>query len=159
MTTTSKTAKASAKAKAVKAKAKAVNRPAKAQRKPLAFDYAEVERLAGLGLTQEKIAIALGCSERTITNKLNNDANFAEAYARGKASREVFVASKLQERIEDGDTSAIKFYLSSQCDWREARDQRVSGGLDVDVNHGGEVAVDVTNLSLERLIRLAELED
>ena len=145
--------------KAIKPKAKAANRPVKAQRAPLKFDYKQVEHLAGLGLSQEKIAIALGCSERTIANRLNKDSDFAAAYARGKVQREQLVASKLQERIDDGDTSAIKFYLASQCNWREARDQRVSGGLDLDVNHGGEVSVEITTMSLDRLMALAELED
>lgn len=133
---------------------KAVNRPAKAKRCPLEFDYAQVEYLAGLGLSQEKIALKLGCSERTITNRLNQDANFAAAYARGKVSREVLVASKLQERIEDGDTTAIKFYLSTQCDWREASkvDATVNAKVDAKVEH------DVKFMSDDELLRLAAMD-
>lgn len=132
-------------------KPKAANRPAKAKRSPLVFDYKEVERLAGLGLSQEKIALALGCCERTITNKLNKDAKFAEAYARGKVSRETFVADKLQERIEDGDTNAIKFFLVTQCDWREA--SKVDATVNAKVETKG--TLDVKLMSDEELMRLA----
>lgn len=132
-------------------KPKAANRPAKAKRSPLEFDYDKVEYFAGLGLTQEKIALALGCSERTVSNRLNQDAKFAAAYARGKVSREQLVASKLQERIEDGDTNAIKFYLVTQCDWREASkvDATVNAKVEATVEH------DVKLMSTEELMRLA----
>ena len=132
-------------------KPKAADRPAKARRSPLVFDYKKVERLAGLGLSQEKIALALGCCERTITNKLNQDAKFAAAYACGKVAREQLVASKLQERIEDGDTNAIKFYLVTQCDWREASkvDATVNAKVEATVEH------DIRLMSDEELMRLA----
>lgn len=137
--------------KAKTTKPKAADRPLKARRSPLAFDYNQVEYLAGLGLTQEKIALALGCSPRTLANRLNQDASFAEAYARGRVSREQLVASKLQERIEDGDTTAIKFYLSTQCDWREASkvDATVNAKVEATVEH------DVKLMSTEELMRLA----
>lgn len=136
-------------------KPKAADRPAKARRSPLVFDYKKVERLAGLGLSQEKIALALGCCERTITNKLNQDAKFAAAYACGKATSEQFVASKLRERIEDGDTNAIKFFLVTQCDWREASkvDATVNAKLDAKVEH------DIKLMTDAELMRLAAGED
>lgn len=137
--------------KAKTKKPKAANRPAKAKRSPLEFDYDQVEYLAGLGLTQEKIALALDCSERTVSNRLNQDAEFAAAYARGRVSREQLVASKLQERIEDGDTTAIKFYLSTQCDWREA--SKVDATVNAKVETKG--TLDVKLMSDEELMRLA----
>lgn len=136
-------------------KPKAANRPAKAQRSPRKFDLMEVERLAGLGLSQEKIAQALECCERTITNHLNKDAEFAAAYARGKIAREEFVASKLQERIEDGDTNAIKFFLVTQCDWREA--SKVDATVNAKVETKG--TLDVKLMSDAELMRLAAGED
>ena len=38
-----------------------------------AFDLAEVERLASLGLTREQIAAALGASASTVYNRLRDD--------------------------------------------------------------------------------------
>lgn len=147
-----KSTKASAKDKADKAPKKlAVDRPLKAKRSPLEFDYAEVERLAGLGMTQEKIAQALGCCERTVSNRLNNDAAFAAAYARGRLSREEFVASRLQDRIEEGDTTAMKFYLSCQCGWREASKVDATVSAKVDVSG----SLDLRTMSDAELMRLA----
>ena len=148
-----KTTKASAKDKADKAPKKltAADRPLKAKRSPLEFDYAEVERLAGLGMTQEKIAQALGCCERTVSNRLNNDAAFAAAYARGRLSREEFVASRLQDRIEEGDTTAMKFYLSCQCGWREA--SKVDATVNAKVDVSG--SLDLRAMSDAELMRLA----
>lgn len=128
---------------------RAADRPAKAKRNPIEFDYNQVEYLAGLGLTQEKIGMALGCCERTVRDRLNKDAEFAAAYARGRVLREQVVASKLQERIDAGDTTAIKFYLSTQCDWREASKLEASVNAKVEVEH------DIKAMSLEELMRLA----
>ena len=75
------TAKATAKAK-TKAQAKTTRAPKKNGPTPRKFDLAKVERLAGLGLSQEKIALALGCGERTIRARLTDDADFAAAYRR-----------------------------------------------------------------------------
>lgn len=129
-------------------------RAARPHLKPLVFDYKKVEHLAGLGLSQRKIALALGCSERTVGQRLHDDAEFAAAYARGRVSREQIVASKLQERIADGDTSAIKFYLACQCDWKESSKVEAEVKADVSVEH------DLTAMSLAELMVLAgECED
>lgn len=129
-------------------KSKSVRNP-KTKRSPIAFDYDKVERLAGLGLSQEKIAIALGCSTRTINNRLNDDAAFSDAYARGRASREVIVADKLAENCDNGDTSAIKFYLQAVAGWKERQD--VTMQAEVKANH----TMDLKAMSVDEL--LAEL--
>ena len=106
---------------------------------------AKVERLAGLGLTQEKIALALGCSERTILNRLSDNAEFAQAYTRGRASREVLVADKLADRCNDGDVSAIKFYLQCVAGWREKQD------ITVQAEVKQETTVSLKDMSTEEL--------
>lgn len=118
---------------------------AEAQKGPLVFDYAKVERLAGLGLSREKIAIALGCSERTIYNRIREDADFAAAFARGRAAREVIVADKLAENCDKGDTSAIKFYLQAVAGWAEK--QQIEMQADVNAKH----KVSVKEMSIEQL--------
>ena len=137
-----------------KNKAKRIKRAnPKASRSPLIFDYVEVERLAGLGLSQAKIAIALGCSERTINNRLNDDAEFAQAYARGRALREIVVADKLAENCNNGDTSAIKFWLQAVAGWKERQD--VSMQAEVKAEH----KLDITTISTEKLLaELAKIE-
>lgn len=118
---------------------------AEASRSPIVFDYAKVERLAGLGLSREKIAVSLGCSERTIYNRIRDDADFAAAFARGRAAREVVVADKLAENCDKGDTSAIKFYLQAVAGWTER--QQVEMQADVKAEH----KLSVKDMSTEQL--------
>lgn len=122
-------------------------------RHPITFDYDEVERLAGLGLTREKIAIALGCCTRTLQNRIVNDSDFADAIARGSAKREAVVASKLAERCDDGDVSAIKFFLQAVCKWSERQELQVQADVSVDAS------VSVKDMTTEQLqAAIAKLE-
>lgn len=134
---------------AARAERQAQARAVRKRCRPLDFDLEKVEYLAGLGLTQAKIAMAIGCAERTIRQRLHDIPEFAEAYSRGRVSREKLVASKLQERIEAGDTSAIKFYLSCQCGWKEASK--------VEAEVHGKVALehDLSSMSIAQLMELA----
>ena len=63
-----------------------------------AFDLAEVERLASLGLTREQIAAALGASASTVYNRLRDDEEFSEAVKRGEALGIGAVASNPKSR-------------------------------------------------------------
>ncbi len=89
------------------------------------FDLAEVERLASLGLTREQIAASLGASASTIYGRLRDDEAFAEAVRRGEAQGIGAVASKLMEQINEGNTTAMIFYLKSRAGWRESSEIRV----------------------------------
>ncbi len=90
-----------------------------------AFDLAEVERLASLGLTREQIAAALGASASTVYNRLRDDEEFSEAVKRGEALGIGAVASKLMDQINEGNTTAMIFYLKSRAGWRESCEIRV----------------------------------
>lgn len=138
------TAKATAKAK-TKAQAKTTRAPKKNGPTPRQFDLAKVERLAGLGLSQEKIALALGCSVSTVESRLAKCADFKDAYTRGRASREVLVADKLADRCNDGDVSAIKFYLQCVAGWREKQD------ITVQAEVKQETTVSLKDMSTEQL--------
>jgi len=92
-----------------------------------AFDLAEVERLASLGLTREQIAAALGASASTVYNRLRDDEEFSEAVKRGEALGIGAVASKLMDQINEGNTTAMIFYLKSRAGWRESSEIRVEG--------------------------------
>ena len=138
------TAKATAKAK-TKAQAKTTRAPKKGGATRKTFDPAKVERLAGLGLSQEKIALALGCSDKTIRNRLADDSEFSAAYTRGRASREVLVADKLADRCDEGDVGAIKFYLQCVAGWREKQD------ITVQAEVKQETTVSLKDMSTEEL--------
>lgn len=79
------------------------------------IDMAEVERLAGLGLTQEEIATSLGFSERTFRNRKKDSAAFADAIKRGKASAAEEISNQLFEKAKTGDLGAIIWYEKTRC--------------------------------------------
>lgn len=89
------------------------------------INLAEVERLASLGLTREQIATSLGVSESTFYNRMRDEEAFAEAVKRGEALGISTVASKLMEQINEGNTTAMIFFLKSRAGWREASEIKV----------------------------------
>ena len=53
-------------------------------RKKIEIDLAQVEACAARGLSMEKIALAMGISPRTLTNRKTENALVAEAIKRGR---------------------------------------------------------------------------
>lgn len=75
----------------------------------------EIERMAGLGLTEAQIAAILGVSWRTLHRRKNGEGlvirtEVASALQRGKARAENDVAKALIERAKTGDVAAIRWY-------------------------------------------------
>ena len=122
----------------------------KYSRHPIEFDYNKVEHLAGLGLSRESIATALGCSVRTVFNRLNQDPEFAAAFEKGRAISEVVVASKLMEKCNEGNISAIKFYLNSVAGWRSNANINLSGDIKT------QTTLDLKSLDTGELLALLE---
>ena len=83
-----------------------------------AHELADLERLAGLGLTQAQIADWFGFSKRTLANRLG-DEKVAAIYKKGRARALEKVTGMLWRNIEKGDTASIFFYLKTQGGWRE----------------------------------------
>lgn len=102
-------------------------------RKKIEIDIAEAERLAGLGLTQEEIALSLGISERTLYENKAKSAEFAEAIKKGKAKTKRTVANRLFEKVEDGDLGAIIWFEKTRLGYS---DKMVNA-------HEGEVVIRV----------------
>jgi hypothetical protein len=73
----------------------------------LQLDLAEVERLAGLGLTDGEISTSLGIHVATMTRRKRDSEEFREAMRRGKARARAQVASKLMQAIDEGNIAAI----------------------------------------------------
>lgn len=83
----------------------------KKQTKPkIQIDMAEVERLAGLGLTQEEIACSLGIAASTFYNHKAESGEIGDAIKRGKASAAQEVSNQLFQRCKNGDLGAIIWY-------------------------------------------------
>jgi hypothetical protein len=86
-----------------------------AGRKRIELDLAEIERLAGLGLTEQEICDSLGVCVDTLGNRKKESSDFSEAIKRGKAHAHREVANKLYERCMAGELGAIVWYEKTRC--------------------------------------------
>jgi hypothetical protein len=108
------------------------------------IDIAEVERLAGLGLTNAEICLSLGISETTLYTRKRDSAEFADAIKRGQAKAAADVANALYLKATGGDLGAIVWYEKT----RGGRSDKQQ------IEHSG--SIDVTRLSDEELDRMHE---
>lgn len=76
-------------------------------------DLQEVERLAGLGLTQEEIGYVLGVTGRTIRTYKQNE-QFSSALKKGKVKADLNVTRSLYRRACEGDVTAAIFWLKNR---------------------------------------------
>lgn len=88
-------------------------------RKRIALDLAEVERLAGLGLTQGQIAASLGISEDTLGRRKKDSADFAAAIEKGAAFAASEIANVIYDAAKKGDMTAAIFYAKARMGWRD----------------------------------------
>ena len=82
------------------------------------IDLEKVEQAARICSSEEDIALR--------RRKQENE-QFAQAIKRGRAKANLFVGSKLMEKIASGDTASIIFYLKARCGWKET--QRLEGEM------------------------------
>jgi hypothetical protein len=100
-------------------------------RKKIDIDIKEIERLAGLGLTEEEIALNLGVSVDTLGRRKKDTADFAESIARGKARTKRNIGNKVYEKAMNGDSSMLKWFEQSRFGYTEKSEQATSGELTV----------------------------
>lgn len=109
-------------------------------RKKIELDLGEVERLAGLGLSEEQIGQALGVSQATITRRKQDTDDFADAIKKGRAAGIAHVTNQLREQIDNGNVTATLFFLKCKAGWTEqAEIERRLEGLErrlTGVDHG-----------------------
>jgi len=89
------------------------------------IDIKEVERLSGLGLTEEQISLSLGISVDTFGRRKSSVAEFAEAIKRGKTKAADVVSSKLMDLIKRGNLGAIIWYEKTRLGYSDRTDIRI----------------------------------
>lgn len=83
------------------------------------IDIAEVEKLAGQGLTYEQICLCLGIGDRTIYRKKKELAELAEAIERGRAKGVRDITNALFVKAMTGDVRACELFLKCRCGWTD----------------------------------------
>ena len=83
------------------------------------IDSSELQRLAGLGLTQKEMAGALGMSEQTFYNRLKETPELIEFIERGKAEANAKVANALFNAAVKGNFQAIRWWEITRRGIRE----------------------------------------
>lgn len=116
-------------------------------RKPkVRFDPAVAEKVqeyAAVGMTQDQVAVVLGCSVDTIQR------HYHEAWLKGKASANAKIAKRLFEKAMSGDTASLIFWTKAQMGWKESQnvDHTSSDGS----MSPKEISIDISKLSPEEL--------
>ena len=79
-------------------------------RKKLQIDYSQVERLAGIGLSNSEIADAMGFAEATLYRKKKDNESFESALKKGRAKAGADVANVVYEMAMAKNLSAAIWY-------------------------------------------------
>lgn len=124
-------------------------------RSEIPIDLKKVEEYAQVCDSEEEIALALGISQATLIRRKKDYDDFANAIKRGKAKANVFVGGKLMQKIKDGDTASIIFYLKARCGWREVNRTELSGPNGGPIQSA--VAPDLSGIDLKKLKAAKEL--
>lgn len=110
--------------------------------------YEIMEKLAGLGLTIKQICSIIGVSHQTLYRRLKEDGieKISVTLSRGRSVAISKVAAKAFDLALEGDSSMIKYILSTQGGWTEKSQITIEGG---------ENPLVVSSISDEQIQRMA----
>lgn len=91
------------------------------QKTKIPIDIEQVEGLAARGLNMQEISLALGISNRTLYYRMEKDQELVDAIARGQAKGIAKVTNELFKLTQQGNVTAIIFYLKCRAGWRETQ--------------------------------------
>ena len=80
----------------------------------------EIEKMAGIGLTDKDIALLLGVKERVFYYWKKKYPEFVQALKRGKTTAKMTIVNSLYRRAIEGNLTAIIFWLVNRYpeEWR-----------------------------------------
>ena len=92
-------------------------------RKPINIDIEELERLAGMGLSERQIASAMDISNSTLTRKKHIE-QIEHALKKGRAKAVAAVSSKLFDNAMDGKETSAIFFLKNRDpeNWKDRQE-------------------------------------
>ncbi len=111
-------------------------------RPPIEFNYEKVGELAALQGTYAEIAAGLGCSEDTITRRMQNDEKFAEAIKRARADGRISLRRAQWENAESGNAT-MQIWLGKQ--WLNQTDR-------IEQTHQGPEGGPITHADWSKLM-------
>lgn len=85
------------------------------------LDLAQIEALAGRGLTQAEICDALGICRSTLSRRKRDNDEVAAAIKKGRAKAHIVVANALFEAAKAGQSWAVIWYEKTRCGLTEDR--------------------------------------
>ena len=92
-------------------------------RKPININIEELERLAGMGLSERQIASAMDISNSTLTRKKHIE-QIEHALKKGRAKAVAAVSSKLFDNAMDGKETSAIFFLKNRDpeNWKDRQE-------------------------------------
>lgn len=98
-------------------------------------EIAQVEAMAGFGLTATQMASVLGMCEKTFYNKKNTIPEFASALERGRALTSYNVRKTAYQMATSGDWPAMTiFWLKCRENWKPA-DNDIDRHVNINLNY------------------------
>jgi len=91
----------------------------------------QVEALASV-LSSEQIADYFGLGRTTFYEIMDRQPDVSERYKRGRAKAIGSVAKGLLQKAQNGDNSAMIFYLKTQAGWKETQ---VNENTNIELTH------------------------
>ena len=84
----------------------------------------KVKQIASI-CTAQQIADYLGISRPVFFDILNRDEEVSLLYKKGRVEGHNIVAGKLMDKIQQGDTTAMIFYLKTQSKWSNDKEEEI----------------------------------
>ena len=100
----------------------------------------KVRQMASRQLNQTEIIDILGVNEQVWYRRCISHPELKQAFLQGKAQMKSFVAGKLIQQIQEGNTAATIFFLKTKGGWVEADKEK-----EPEINNKPDLTINVTD--------------